>query len=254
MRAERMPLPTAAATGSNRWSLRSTESPLPDAQAWNDLLGGPPLNPQELACLGAMARPRFVPPGGVVFAQNEPARVLVFVCVGDAALGSSLPDGQFRIVRPVRGPGWLDQSSAWIDAAHPIEARAMTALVVVELSREDVQTLLLSQPLLARRLITGLARETHALALCTHGLMHKDAPARFAQWLVTRLQPTPGEDNRALVRMGERKRDIASQLAITPETLSRLMRSFTRQGLLSVTGYTVSVSDCAGLRRIAEGG
>lgn len=254
MRAERMPLPAVAPAGGVRRCLRSTESLMPDAQVWNELLGGPPLNAQELAALGAMAHPRFVAQGGTVFAQNEPARGLVFVRDGDAALGCSLPDGQFRIERPVRGPGWLDQSSAWIDAAHPIEARAMSPLVVVELPREDVQALLLSQPLLARRLITGLARETHTLALCTHGLMHKDAPARFAQWLVARLQPTPGEPNRAVVRMGERKRDIASQLAITPETLSRLMRSFTRQGLLSVAGYTVDVTDCAGLRRVAEGG
>jgi CRP-like cAMP-binding protein len=83
--------------------------------------------------------------------------------------------------------------------------------------------------------------------------MHKDAPARFAQWLVARFQPSVESANRGLVKMGERKRDIASQLAITPETLSRLMRSFTRQGLLVVAGYTVHVADVDGLRRIAQG-
>lgn len=232
---------------------RGVVAAMPDAHAWSELLGDPALGAQELSALNAIAQARFVPQGGVVFAQHEVARALVFVREGDAALGCATQDGQFRIERPVHGPGWLDQSSAWIDVAHPAEARAMSPLVVVELPREDVQALMLTQPMLAARLVAGLAREVHALALCTHGLMHKDAPARFAQWLVARFQPSVESANRGLVKMGERKRDIASQLAITPETLSRLMRSFTRQGLLVVAGYTVHVADVDGLRRIAEG-
>lgn len=251
--AERALHPLDAPPGA-RQALRGAEASLPDARAWNDLLGAPVLGAQELSALNAIARPRFVPQGGVVFALHEAARALVFVREGDAALGCATQDGTFRIERPVHGPGWLDQSSAWIDAAHPVEARAMSPLAVVELPREDVQALMLTQPLLARRLVTGLAREVHALALCTHGLMHKDAPARFAQWLVARFQPSAESTCCGIVKMGERKRDIASQLAITPETLSRLMRSFSRQGLLSVTGYTVHVADVEGLRRIAEGG
>ena len=232
---------------------RSAEALLPDARVWNELLGVPALNSLELAALNAMARPRFVPQGGAVFTQQEPARSLVFVREGDAALGWRTAEGDFRVERPVRGPGWLDQSSAWIDATHAIDARAVSPLVVVELPREDVQALLATQPQLARRLIASLAREVHSLAVNTHGLMHKDAPARFAQWLVERCQPVADQPLRAVVRMGERKRDIASQLAITPETLSRLMRSLTRQGLITVAGYTVHVADLDGLRRVAGG-
>jgi CRP-like cAMP-binding protein len=53
------------------------------------------------------------------------------------------------------------------------------------------------------------------------------------------------------VRLHERKRDVASQLAITPETLSRLMRSFTRQGVIEVSGYTLRVLDVEALGRLA---
>ena len=240
------------AAGARR-PLRSAESLLPDARVWNELLGAPPLSAPELAALTAMARPRFVPQGGIIFTQQEVARSLVFVRDGDAALGYCTQDGQFRIERPVRGPGWLDQSSAWIEVPHAIDARAVSPLVVVDLPCEDVQALLATQPLLARRLVASLAREVHSLAVNTHGLMHKDAPARFAQWLVERFQPVPDSPQRGVVKLGERKRDIASQLAITPETLSRLMRSLTRMGLISVAGYTVHVADVEGLKQVAEG-
>ncbi len=250
---ERLPQTRAPITSGLRRPLHTADSLMPDARTWSELLDGALLGAQELAALAAIARPRVVPQGGIVFSRHEHARALVFVRDGEAALGYCTPDGQFRIERPVRGPGWLDQSSAWIDAAHAIDARAMSPLVVVDLPRDEVQALLLSHPPLARRLVTSLAREAHSLAVCAHGLMHKDAPARFAQWLVAHFQPSPEDSGRGVVKMCERKRDIASQLAITPETLSRLMRSFTRQGLLAVAGYTVHVSDVEGLRRIAEG-
>ncbi|MCK7493882.1 MAG: helix-turn-helix domain-containing protein [Comamonadaceae bacterium] len=91
------------------------------------------------------------------------------------------------------------------------------------------------------------------LQMNTHELMHKDAPARFAAWLVQRIELTDAAGLRGVVRLTERKRDIASQLAITPETLSRLMRSLTRQGVISVAGYNVQVLDAPALRQIAAG-
>jgi CRP-like cAMP-binding protein len=107
-------------------------------------------------------------------------------------------------------------------------------------------------PALARRLITSLAREVRALAVNTHDLMHKDAPARLAAWLSERCTPSAAMAGRGVVQLPMRKRDIASQLAITPETLSRLMRSFSGQGIITVAGYTVHVLDPAALSRLAR--
>ena len=107
-------------------------------------------------------------------------------------------------------------------------------------------------PDLASRLIENLAREVHALAFNNHELMHKDAPARLARWLRQRCLPMPGCAGQALVQLRERKRDVASQLAITPETLSRLLRSLAQQGLIRVAGYTVQVLDLPALEQLAR--
>jgi CRP-like cAMP-binding protein len=61
------------------------------------------------------------------------------------------------------------------------------------------------------------------------------------------------DPHRGVVQLPMRKRDIASQLAITPETLSRLMRSFSSQGVIQVAGYTVHVIDLPALARLAMG-
>jgi CRP-like cAMP-binding protein len=99
-------------------------------------------------------------------------------------------------------------------------------------------------------MIRMLAREARLLASNTHDLMHKDAPARLAAWLHQQAAAAPSEQQPTLA-LTMRKRDLASLLAITPETLSRLMRSFSNQGLIQVAGYQLRLLDLPALLRLA---
>ncbi|MFN7724820.1 MAG: Crp/Fnr family transcriptional regulator [Rubrivivax sp.] len=230
----------------------------PDARTWLGLFGVGALPAAEQAALTALAHNRVVPAGATVFDRCDRANALVLAQSGDVALGYRGADGVFRIERPVRGPAWLDQSSAWLGASHAMDARATSEAVVVDLPVDAVRAALTLHPNLARHLVVSLSREVQSLSMNTHALMHKDAPARFAAWLLQRLQSQRWQGSATsshppLVRLGERKRDIAAQLAITPETLSRLMRALTRQGVLSVSGYNVLVLDVPALERTAAG-
>lgn len=234
---------------------RARALPLGDAALWNALLGGASLQADEVAALSRIAQGRNVIAGQGVLCRTSNASTLVALRSGEVALGYRTADGTFRTERIVRGPAWLDISSAWLAGPHAMDAQALGAASVVELPRDGLAAQLLDHPGLAQRLIQGLAREVQALAVNTHELMHKDAPARLAQWLFQRCEPLDsavGPAGQAVVKLHERKRDVASQLAITPETLSRLMRSFTRQGVIEVSGYSVRVIDPAALERLAQ--
>lgn len=226
----------------------------PDAAVWSALLGGPAISVAEQAALAGIVRRRRVPAGGCIFARGDRAHALVGLREGDAALGLFDAERRFHCERPVAAPGWLDQSAAWSGGRHVADARALTDTLVWELPCAPLQALLPAHPSLARRLLSSLAGEVIALRLSTQRLMHQDAAARFAAWLLERCPPGADEADAPLtIRLGERKRDIASQLAVTPETLSRLMRQLVRRGVISVRGYTVQVSDVDALRRAALG-
>ena len=222
-----------------------------DARMWQALMGSPAPTAAECEWLNSVAQMRTVPQGAPVFSRMEAARTMVAVADGDVALGFRTVDGTFRSERIVRGPAWLDLSSAWLSASHSMDAQAWSVATLLELPRDALQAQIERQPALAKRVIQGLAREVQALAVNTHELMHKDAPARLAQWLLQRCECL-ADAQQAVVQLPMRKRDIASQLAITPETLSRLMRSFTRQGVIEVAGYTVRVLDVPALAREAQ--
>jgi CRP-like cAMP-binding protein len=224
---------------------------LPDARSWADLFGAGPMPMAEAQALNDAGQVRRVTAGMMVFGQGEPARALVMVHQGDVALGTRGDEGSFRTERHVHGPSWLDLSAGWLGETHALDARAMTLTTIVEWSREALWSVVEHHPALARRLILSLAREARSLAANTHELMHKDAPGRLAAWLNGHCHPVAGAPGQGVVQLPMRKRDIASQLAITPETLSRLMRSFTGQGIIMVAGYTVHVLDREALEKLA---
>jgi CRP-like cAMP-binding protein len=222
---------------------------------WAELLGAPAPSRAECEALDELAQTRSVAPGQAVFTHGETSRSLVVLISGDVAMGLAAPGGAMRTERLVRGTAWLDASSAWLSGTHVLDAVALTQVQVAELPRAPLQSLLEQRPTLARRLLVSLAGEVRRLTVHAHELMHKDAPARLATWLYAHCQPGVVEDvpaNQAVVRLVERKSDIASQLGMTPETLSRLMRTLSDQGVIEVEGYTVQVRDLAALRRLAE--
>jgi CRP-like cAMP-binding protein len=221
------------------------------SRGWNTLLGPNGAN-ADTRLLDAIARSRRVTAGELVFSRQERAHAAVMLVEGDVALGLRLADSSFEVERIVHAPAWLDLGSVWLSATHSIDAQANGPAVVVELPREPLRQLLERHPGLSLRIIQGLAREHQAMVTHTHGLMHLAAPARLAQWLRQNAKPSSAPEGQAVVRLAERKRDLAAQLAIAPETLSRLLRSFTRQGVIDVAGYTVHVLDRAALDRMAQ--
>lgn len=227
------------------------QSVLPDARCWGRLFGEVALPADEAQALNGIARALRLEAGDTVFHRGTPATALVILCQGDAALGGPDAHGQFRTERHLQGPAWLDVSAGWLGEAHAHDARVLGPATVIELDCAALGAEIDHSPALARRLMRALARESQVLALSTQALMHQDAPARWAAWLLARFQPLPEAPGRGVVQLPLRKRDIASQLAITPETLSRLMRNFSSRGVIAVAGYTVHVLDRAALARLA---
>lgn len=215
------------------------------------LLEGHALSSAETQALLAMSQVHEVRCGHAIFSRQELAAHLVWLHQGTAALGCREGEGRFRIERSINAPGWLDQSSAWLGAGHAMDAQAGSLCVVVRWPVAAVRRVVQQFPSLGVGLLGAMAHEVQALSANTHDLMHKDAPARLAAWMLQHCQPLAEDAHRAVLHLQGRKRDLASQLAITPETLSRLMRAFTRDGVIAVAGYTVNVFDVGALRRLA---
>jgi len=218
--------------------------------AWQTLLGRGPLLPELLEPLLLISNLRQVVAGQQVLSRHDVARSLLLLVRGDVGLGLMAPKAPLRIERSLRGPAWLDLSSAWLECRPKVDGVALSDAVLVSVSRKAYQALMARRPELARRTVLCLAEQLHAATGVTQDLMHKDAQARLATWLLRRCGVGASAQRIAL---HERKRDIASQLAVTPETLSRLLKQFSDDGLLEVHGYSIGILDASGLQSRAGG-
>lgn len=236
-----------AATGARS----PAAAPLPNVDDWSELFQGPAISAAEAAALNRVAQVSTVAQGSMVFSRQQVAHNVCWVSQGDVALGLLQADGSFRIEQHLHGPTWLDASAGWLCVPHAQDAQALSAATVVHLPCGALRAVFERSPALSQRMVVSLAREVRGLALASQALLHQDAPARLAAWLMSLCRPAGPEASHGAVALPMRKRDIASQLAITPETLSRLMRSLADQGVIRVDGYTVHVLDIPALARRA---
>ncbi len=222
----------------------SPADPLP----WQKVLGYPLLTLVEQTLLMRISNRHSIAAGDPVLDTHGPAQSLVLLLSGDVVLGSRGSDGHLRTELSLTGPAWLDISSAWLGLPHVMEAQALSDVVIAEVPMAALRPELAAMPQLALRLCVTLAQRVQELTEASRNLLHNDAPARFAQWL---LQRCPAQGERCELHLQERKRDIAQQLAMTPETLSRLFRNFETRGLVSARGYDLTVHDLGALRTMA---
>lgn len=149
----------------------------------------------------------------------------------------------------VTGPFWLDASSALLGQASVVDAVADTEVHLRRVPMASFAELLAGLPGTARQVLHDVAvahRQQTELAVSR---LAKDAESRCAEWLLENAHPM---DQQALtVQLTQRKRHIASQLGIAPETLSRVLRHLRERGLISGSGRVLNLVDPIGLRSLA---
>lgn len=219
---------------------------------WKALLGDAPLGDSLQHELVEGARLDDAASGDLLLSCRDEASHLVLLARGDAVVGTVPPSGgPFLTERSVSAPAWVDAASAWRGGRYLHDVQANSHALVVRLPIEAARRMVSEHPAFALAMLEVLADQIDQLGHVTRDLLQKDAEARFAVWLVQRLPEVAAGHNTAVVVLAERKRDIAAQLGITPETLSRLQRGLARKGVIEVVGYSVRVLDVATLRHLA---
>ncbi len=188
-------------------------------------------------------------PGAVLLRRAEPANGVVFVESGRVELG--LMDGGelTHLLGTVEGPFWLETSAAILGRLSLVDAIAETRVQMRRLSLPLFRKWLVSMPESAQNLLRDVAVAHWQQSELAVSRLAKDAEARCAEWLLRHAQTS--EQGSVAVMLQQRKRMIAAQLGIAPETLSRVLRHLRERSLISGSGRVVNLVDPSGLRSLA---
>lgn len=241
--------PSASLSG-----LRTRGIPMDARTALLQAALGPVRVPREAAqALAGLLGEHVFRAGEALTDRNQPADRLWLLVSGQVALGTMERGRLAHQTRLVEPGAWIDATSAWLGGNYLEDACTQHEALVWTFPIDQVRTCGHSHPVVLDALLCVQAQRVKDLTEGHLGLLLNDAQTRCANWLQRHMQQLPAGDGRssAVVALRERKRAIASQLGVTPETFSRILRQFQDRGVIDVTGYTVRVLDPEALSRAA---
>ena len=188
-------------------------------------------------------------PGEVLRQRHEHPQDVLHLLQGRVILGVRVGEQIRHQLGVVDGPFWLDAASAMLGLPCVVD---MVAETRVQLRRQPlqefrmaVQALPRAAQLLMHDMATGYRQQTE-LAVSR---LAQAAEARCAQWLLHHAQ---NDANGAMsVTLHQRKRLIAAQLGIAPETFSRVLRSLREHGLIHGSGNVLKLLQPRALQAVA---
>lgn len=195
---------------------------------------------------GSLLLKRLLMADTVIYLESGRAALGVLgVAVPGVAKGEVL-DQQLRVAI---GPCWLEATAAVLSLPSAVDAVAETPVTVRHIPLVDFHKSLDSCDAGVRAVLLDIARAHRQQTDLVVSRLAKDAEARCAEWLLRHA--TNNDKGGCSVQLQQRKRTIATQLGIAPETLSRVLRHLRERSLISGTGRTVTLMDMKGLRSLA---
>ena len=149
----------------------------------------------------------------------------------------------------VEGPCWLEVTSAVLNLPNAVDAIADTDVCLRQMAVAEFRQILSDLPQAVQEVLHDVAMAHRQQTELAVSRLAKDAEARCAEWLLRHAKT--GEKGVMAVQLQERKRSIAAQLGIAPETLSRVLRHLRERSMISGSGRLLNLVDPNGLKSLA---
>lgn len=201
------------------------------------------------ALIPATTEQRTAAAGTVLLRRGQSSSSVIYLESGRVMLGVLDNDALEHQLGAVEGPAWLEATSAVLDLRNAVDAVAESDVVLRRIPVARFRHAIAAMPVAAQTVLHDVARAHRQQTELAVSRLAKDAEARCAEWLLRHARP--GEKGTLAVPLQVRKRLIAAQLGIAPETLSRVLRHLRERSLISGTGRTLNVIDPGGLRSLA---
>lgn len=198
----------------------------------------------------ALAQAEKVACGAVLLRRGQAANKAIHLLTGRVAFGV-IEDGELvHQLGTVEGPFWLEAAAAMLGLPHAVDVVAESLVTIQNMSLSQFRSHLNSLPEPVHTLVLDLAKAQRQQIEVAVSRLAKDADSRFAEWLLRHAEPADAQGRLAVI-LHDRKRLIAAQLGIAPETFSRVMKHLRDRKLISGGGRVLNLLDPSGLQSLA---
>lgn len=185
--------------------------------------------------------------GEYLFSAGDVADSLIIVAHGQAKVFQMSANGKEQMLRILQTGDFDGEAALFSNTDHNSYAEALMDTAVCQITRSDFQKLMKETPELAVNMVNALGRRIGQLEQQTTEVTTASVESRLANYL---LETSAGLDDDVFT-LPLKKKDIATYLGTTPETISRKLTSLAKQGMIEkITNNKFKILDADRLMMI----
>jgi CRP-like cAMP-binding protein len=205
------------------------------------------LDSDEIGRIAQGATEIDAPRGTMLFQRGDPCHGFHVVIYGQVKLALQTPQGDEKVIE-VMGPGQsFGEAVMFLDKPYMVCAQTLGDSKLLHVSKHIVFSELEHEPRFARRMLAGLSLRPHHLISDLEAMSLRSGVQRVIACLLRDL-PQDSDGKAEKITLPAPKGVLASQLGLTQEHFSRLLRQLSEAGLIEVHNREISIPDVGKLR------
>ena len=209
------------------------------------------LSVQDQQRVEELARPTYLRAGESAYGAHDDLSQLMVLHTGRLKVFRLSADGSEQLIR-VLGPGdFTGETSVFTGQRSDDYATALGECQLCVFRHDDLEGLIRTHPEIGLKLLARVSARLSDTEYRLNSLTSRDVESRLADYLLGLASAWRG--GVATVTLPVAKKDVASLLDTTPESLSRALKSLERQGLIVVgAGLSVSITQSDRLQQLVD--
>lgn len=192
------------------------------------------LAPEQLEEIMQVVQSVNLQKGEHMYHAGDESKALYIVHQGQVKIYRLSDTGKEQVVRLLNPGDFTGELALFQQTVHEAYAEAMIKTQVCMIQREDLQRLLLKYPTISLKILTEFAMRLDHSEKQTTSVATESVETRIALFIAELFDQN--EPDNPTIKLPMSKRDLASFLGTTPETLSRRLTEFEREGIIEQKG------------------
>ena len=205
------------------------------------------LSSENLEAVADVCSLKSLEKGEMLFREGDKAEGFYVLQTGAISVFKLTPDGREQIICVFRPPESFAEVTLATVEAYPANGVALENSKVILVQRAGFRDLIHRKPELSLHMLASMSLHLKHLVQTLQDYKGRQIEGRLADWL---LRHVPVDA--ASFELSVTKQNLAGQLGVTSETLSRTLARFRDEGLIRVEGRRVHLLLVDGLRAYTE--
>jgi len=202
---------------------------------------------EELDAVERIVMEKTVERGGIIIHEGDPAGSLFIVYSGAVKIFKTSTEGKEQIFRIARPGDTFNDTPIFESGINPTSALAMGPVVLYEIKKNDVETLLKTYLNIVQNTIRVLSKRVSQMGTLIEDLSFRRVIGRVARILLEHADNDASENEPRLTQQ-----DMAAMAGTAREVVGRSLKTLEDEGIIKLNRSRIIIADKEALRERIE--